>query len=208
MIADDHPIVRHGLERAIMQQDEHVTFVHASNGAEALTLLNEQSIDISFLDINMPLMDGLEVVERYKQQHSDATRFVIFTLHKDIYYFSKGKELGFSGYLLKEFALDEICFCIQEIMNDRCFVSNALFAELSKTKEVQQTLQNLSLPERRILALIKEGKSTKEISDSLMISSKSISQLKGKICQKINIPKDESSLLNWTYENKGALSFG
>ncbi len=209
LIADDHPIVRHGLQKAIEQQDKSAVIVHADNGAEALSILNEKPIDIAILDINMPLMDGLEVVERFKKQAaSHDTKFVIFTLHKDLYYFTKGKELGFRGYLLKDFALEEIDFCLHEIMEDRCFVSNALFAELSKSKAVQQTLSSLSHREKQILGLLKDGLTSKQIGEKLLISNKSINQLKNKICAKINIPHTESALINWTFENKSLLRLG
>ena len=110
IIADDHPLVLKGLEDFLSEKKFNV-LASAKNGKEALALIKAHTPDIAILDIKMPFYTGLQIAEKCRESQL-STKIVLITFEKDEKIYNEAKTLGVYGYVLKEFALDEIENCI------------------------------------------------------------------------------------------------
>lgn len=208
LLADDHPLIVLGLKNAIKDLYPNTIFFEALNGHEALQHLNNnKDIDLCIIDVNMPEISGLEVIEKSHQELKHQSKSIILTLHKDFHIYETGKRLGARGYLLKEHALTELSTCIDNIMNEGYYLSPAISTLLDNKHPKANPVLKLNGQERQLLKLIEDGKSKKEISRIMVISSKSTSKSMHKICHKLEIPEDENSLKNWVKQNQVKLTY-
>lgn len=201
LVADDHPILLKGL----LQELEAHGYTHlysAVNGAEALDSIINEKPDLAILDIEMPLLTGFEVIKKATEL-AVHTKFIILTSHKEKGIIIKAKELNISGYLLKDEPFTEIDNCIQAVLKgDRYFSKtfDSIFNE-SVAPELEK-LKLLSPSERTIIRLVTLGKSSKEISERLSISQRTVEKHRANIINKLNIEKGLDALNSWTKENK------
>ena len=114
IIADDHPMMLKGLQQELEQVGYSVLGT-AKNGTSAIELIVEKQPDIAFLDIEMPFLNGFEVVKRLKEQDI-KTRYIIMSYHKEKGFVLQAKKVGVHGYLLKEDSLTDIEHCIEQVM--------------------------------------------------------------------------------------------
>lgn len=201
LIADDHPIVLLGTKTLL--ENEGYKVVHTcSNGLEAYNFIITRTPDIAVLDISMPGMTGLEILEK-AQQNKVPTRIVILTLHNEISVFNKAKALGVSGFLLKEFAMEEIQKCLEEVGAGRKYFSRSLedMLIISKQASPADGTSQLSFAENKIIGLIAQQKSTKEIAKMLFISEKTVETHRSNIIRKLNLPQTKNALLIWAMKN-------
>jgi len=141
IIADDHPLVLKGLEEFLFEKKFNV-LASAKNGKEALALIQAHHPDIAILDIKMPFYTGLQIAEKCKEAHL-KTKIVLITFEKDESIYEKAKTLGVYGYILKEFALDEIETCISSVTKNKPYFSPELikFIEVSRAPERYQKVR-------------------------------------------------------------------
>jgi len=199
IIADDHPLILKGLQD-FLDEKKYNVLASAKNGKEALALIKAHVPDIAVLDIKMPFLTGLEVAEKCK---ADAlpTKIVLITFEKDEITYNKAKELGVYGYILKEFALDEIENCITSIIKNQSYFSPELIAYI-EVDDSPEELKSLTKTELKILKLITKNKTAKEISQELFSSPRTVEKHKSNIIRKLNIQKTKNSLLIWAKENE------
>jgi DNA-binding NarL/FixJ family response regulator len=209
IIADDHPIFRAGL-RQIVESDVRKISAEASNGEEALEKIKELQPDIAILDINMPLMDGLGVLEGIKKSNIN-TRAIILTAHQNEKIFNKAMDMGAYGYVLKENASSDLIECIHTVSKDEYYISpiisNLLFNRNKKKKEFEEKfpeINSLTDLERKILKMIAEQKSSKEIADELFISSRTVDKHRENISHKLNI-HGCNAILKFAIDNKSSI---
>ena len=126
IIADDHPLVLKGLQDFLHEKNYNV-LASAKNGKEALALIKAHTPDIAILDIKMPFFTGLQIAEKCKKANL-KTKIVLITFEKDEKIYNEAKALGVYGYVLKEFALDEIENCISSVTEDKPYFSPELLA--------------------------------------------------------------------------------
>ena len=107
MIADDHSMVREGLKQLLELDGDILITGEASDGVECLKLLEESLPQVLLLDINMPNMNGLEVLEKIKEEKID-TKVIILTVHNEVEYLLKAVEIGIDGYMLKDSDSNEL----------------------------------------------------------------------------------------------------
>lgn len=206
LIADDHPLIRAGLRYHLHHIFPALKVTELPNGIQTLNALTESSFDLAFIDINMPVLNGLEVIDKYNQLNTGFdTKIAILTIYKDFDYYTKAKELGVNGYLLKEYALEEIETCVNEVMKGNSYISPVVKEEFETMKR-STAIQSFSDEELQIISLIAQAKTPAEISKSMMLSKKKIENVKKQICSKVSIPHDDYSLLSWAFENKDYLS--
>ena len=203
IIADDHPLVLKGLEDFLSENDFNV-LASAKNGKEALTLIKAHVPDIAILDIKMPFYTGLQIAEKCKQAGL-ATKIVLITFEKDEKIYNEAKKLGIYGYVLKEFALDEIENCISSVVKDKPYFSPELLAYIEVDK-APEALKTLTKTELKILKLIAENKTAKEIGEELFISPRTVEKHKSNTIRKLNIDRIPNSLLIWAKENQNHIS--
>lgn len=209
-IADDHPIFRQGLLK-ILETDPSLEIVGESgDGEEALQSLKELSPDIAVLDIAMPGRSGLEIVKE-TQKEGLSIHFIILTMFSEEEYFNEAMELGVKGYLLKDNAASDLLSCLKSVAEGKYYVSPSISQYLinrnARVKELDQkipSLSELTQMEKRILTLIAENKTSKEIAAELFISYRTVQNHRNNICQKLNL-KGHHKLLQFALENKSYL---
>lgn len=197
VIADDHPLLLEGIVTVLKKELKDVLIYKASNGAEALQLVTEIKPKITILDIEMPLLNGVEVAQKIISSNID-TKIIFLTLHKERSLFNEIKSLDIDGYILKEFSIDEITLCVNSLLMGKKYYS----------KEIEQYIEKPSIDfsiftkaEINILKLISEDKTTKEIAEMLFVSTKTIDTHRYNICKKLNLKPEKNSLLKWVLQN-------
>ena len=210
LVADDHPIFRRGL-RMIIQSDERINIIaEADNGREALELIQRSKPDVAVLDVNMPEMTGFEVV-RELHKTKLATEFIFLTMHKDEAMFNAAMDLGVKGYLLKESAVEDITAGIKAVAAGENFISPPLATFLFNRSRrnatfaaAKPTINDLTATERRILKMIAEDKTSREIADQLSISVRTVERHRQNVCDKLEI-HGSNALMKFALANKEQL---
>jgi DNA-binding NarL/FixJ family response regulator len=212
LIADDHPIFRKGLKGIILESFPDIEIYEAQNGTEAIEIIRSKTPDISILDINMPEINGLDVAQLVLKEKLH-TRVIMLTMYKEKEMIRKAMLSGAHGYVLKDFAIDEIIDCIKKVTENEKYIGRNLhsyYSEITyedkKKQKLMELLNGLSQSELKTLKLVSKNKSTKEISELLFLSEKTIENYRSKICQKLELPARNNSLLLWVSENKELLS--
>ncbi len=210
LIADDHPIIRKAL-RQMLESDSAFAVVHeARDGREAMEAIERLAPDIAILDIDMPVVNGLEVLRELRKRAS-RVNVVILTMYNDEELFNEAMDLEVKGYILKEGAVDDIRECAHAVSKGRYYISPSIseylvhrserHAELHKTFPV---LNQLSAAERRVLRLIGEGRTSKQIAEELSVSPKTVDNHRQNIVQKLGL-HGAHALLKFALAHKAEL---
>jgi DNA-binding NarL/FixJ family response regulator len=209
LIADDHPIVRKGL-RATLEEDEGLAVVaEAGDGETALALLQKMLPEVAVLDIDMPRLDGFAVA-REIQRLKLKTSVIFLTLHCEEDLFRAAIEIGGRGYLLKDSAMLEIAVGVRAVAAGQLYLSSALTPYLVQrpapaAAAPRSTLTSRLTPtESRILQLIAEGKSSKDIGAEISIHYRTVENHRTNICRKLSID-GANALLRFALQNKACL---
>lgn len=205
LLADDHPAILLGI-KTYVEQKGHQVIASCANGIEAYNNILAKRPSIAILDISMPGMTGIEVAKKVIQARM-PTKIILLTLDKELATFNYARQIGVSGFLLKEFALDELEECIRAVNKGESYFSKQLNTSLhvgSKTVSSGHTDQ-LTFSEKKILQLISEQKSSREIAAMLFISEKTVETHRAHIIKKLDIPPVKNALLKWAIENKNDL---
>jgi DNA-binding NarL/FixJ family response regulator len=198
IIADDHPLVLKGLHDFLVEKKFNV-LASAKNGKEALTLIKAHVPDIAILDIKMPFLSGLQIAEKCKADKL-PTKIVLITFEKDENTYKQAKAIGVYGYVLKEFALEEIENCIVSVTKNTAYFSPELITYL-KVNHPPEKLKALTEAEIKVLKLISKSKTAKEIAKELFISSRTVEKHKSHIRTKLVINSKSESLYLFAKEN-------
>jgi len=193
LIADDHPIFRTGL-RQVIETDSSVRVVaEAGNGDEALAAIESVAPNIAVLDIDMPGRDGLDVARTVRDRRL-ATRVIFLTLHKDAWFLNAALDAGVHGYVPKESAATEIAGAIRSVHAGQQYVSpvlsNVLIARSRRADALAKelpALDALTPTEMKVLRLVAEIKTTKEIADALCISPRTVEHHRTAIATKLEL---------------------
>jgi DNA-binding NarL/FixJ family response regulator len=199
IIADDHPILLKGLNDFLVERNYNI-IGSAKNGREAYNLIAKEKPAIAILDIQMPFLSGLEIAKKCKYNNL-STKIVLITLHKERDLYEQAQSLNIFGYILKEFALEEIENCIKEVSNGNPFFSPKIKNSIIKTNGGNKTLEVLTPSEKKILKLIAQDKTNKEIASLLFISYRTVEKHRSNIIMKLELEPKTNSLLSWAKEN-------
>ncbi len=179
IIVDEHKILREGLSTLISKQPNMEIIGEATDGREALEITKKLSPDLILMDVTMPNLNGIEATRKIKSKNPDI-EIIALSLHSDRRYVLGMIDAGASGYLLKECAFEELVRAINTVMAKKKYlspgISDILIEEyVKKTTQDKPTIYSKLTPrEIEILQLIAEGKNTKEISNRLFISIKTV----------------------------------
>jgi DNA-binding NarL/FixJ family response regulator len=210
LIADDHPVFRKGLILAVGAESSIEIVGEAGNGNDALRLSEELLPDVIVLDIEMPGMTGLQVAEEIIKRHLPVD-IVFLTMYKEEDMFNEAMDMGVKGYVLKESAVIDIVNSIKTVANGRYFLSPSISehlvtrsdrARLLMKKKPQ--LENLTKTERKVMRMISENKTSKEIGEELNTSFRTVENHRSNICNKLEI-HGSHALLKFAIENKSSL---
>ncbi len=210
LVADDHPIFRKGLIEILHSQLD-CDIVEVENGAQVLEQLETIVVDVCILDVDMPVLSGLEACEAI-QEKNIPTRVIFLTMFKDSDIFHKALTLGAHGFLLKDQSGGELVECIQQVVAGQQFIGKGLHEKLQehqsylkKKKEIATYFASLTKAEMKTLKLVAENNSSKEIADKLFLSPKTVENYRSRIARKLNLPPENNSLVKWALENKKLL---
>ena len=210
LIADDHPIFRRGL-RLMIEADPLLQVVaEADNGESALRSILEHQPDVVVLDIDMPPPDGLTVARRLRDQRMIAET-IFLTMHKDEALFNAALDLGVKGFIVKDGAANEIVGCIKAVTAGQSFFSPTLSGHLLSRRNRADglashlpSINDLTASERRILLLIAESKTNKEIAEQMFISVRTVEHHRANICAKLGL-SGRNALLTFALTHKSEL---
>lgn len=202
VITDDHNLFRMGLAELLKKQKDIDVVAELSDGAEFLTFLSEKNdIDIVLLDINMPKLDGFEVLRKLNKQ-KNLVKPIILSMHDDGNYIAKCAKNGAFGYLLKNTDEEELLKAIRIVAKGKKYFSHAISEKMINFMSAQHTSQKkLSNKESEVLTLISKGLTTKEIASKLFVSSRTIETHRSNILKKLEV-KNTASLIKKATENK------
>ena len=210
LIVDDHPVFRRGLRQIIEEHPMFEIVGEASDGQTGLRLAAELKPEIAVLDIDMPRLSGIEMA-RTLQKMKPSTKVVFLTIYKEEDMFNAAMDLGVRGYVLKENAVDDILEALEKVARGETFVSQSM-SEIGdrRSGRVQALLlskpqiEDLTSAERRILKLIAEDRTSKEIAGLLQISVKTVDNHRLNICHKLGL-YGSHSLLKFAFDHKSHL---
>jgi len=190
ILADDHPVVRSGI-RSLIGADSNVDIVaEASDGNEALELVEKLRPNVLVSDISMPNMSGVELAEIISSKYPE-TKVIILTMHRDEEYIIKSFESGVMGYLPKDSNQAELLEAIEEVHEGRKYlnstVTQVLARRMIKGKTFGETEEKLTAREKEILKLLVDGKRNKEIAEKLFISVRTVDTHRTNIMRKLKV---------------------
>jgi DNA-binding NarL/FixJ family response regulator len=201
--ADDHPLLLKGLNDFLSEKGYNI-IGSGYDGVKALELIKSERPEIAILDIQMPNMSGLEVAKKC-QALELATKIILITLHKEKELYLKAKDLNIFGYILKEFAIEEIENCLESVFDGKPYFSTKITEMLDSNQEMDSQLTLLTPSEKKILKLIANDKTNKEIASLLFISYRTVEKHRSNIITKLDLEPKTNSLLSWAKENRDKL---
>src|SRR5688572_32394858 len=189
MIADDHPIFRSGLRALIDAEAPFMVVGEATDGEQAFRMIMDGRPDVAIIDYNMPKLNGFELLKRISQSKVPVIT-VMLTMHNDEAMFSKAFELGVRGYVLKDSASVDIVNCLHAVTQGQVYTSAAvttyLLKRASRTKALDG-VESLTPAERKVLQLIADYKTSREIADELSISVRTVDNHRSNISGKVGV---------------------
>ena len=210
LIVDDHPLFRQGL-RQVIEADQRFELVgEAGDGKSALQLILEKKPDIAVLDVNLPGLSGLEVARKLQGKRL-PTQIVILTMYKEEETFNRAVDFGVKGFVLKENAVQDILSSLVAVAAGQHYLSPTISGYLVRRRGRAEELavkkpglEELTKAERRILKLIAEKKTSREIATELFISPRTVEAHRANICAKLEL-HGSHSLLQFALENRASL---
>jgi len=203
--ADDHPLLLKGLNDFLIEKQYNIVG-SATDGKKAFELIEQLSPEIAILDIQMPYFSGVEIAKKCGEKGL-KTKVILMTFHKEASLYFEAKELHIYGYLLKDFAIEEIENCIASVLQNKPYFSKKIKELLDLNTPKNIDLQSLTPSERKILKFIAKDKTNKEIADVLFISPRTVEKHRSNIIQKLNLEPKTNSLLIWAKENQDKINF-
>jgi NarL family two-component system response regulator LiaR len=177
VVADDHPVVRDGLVAILSAQRDFAVVGEAGTGEEAVRLATEQRADVLLLDLEMPHMDGVEVLQRLRERHSDV-RVIVFTAFDADERILAAVRAGAKGYLLKGVPRDEIFEAVRVVHAGNSLlqpvVASRLLRQMSEEDSAAQGIRSLTTRELEVLRLVMRGLQNKEIANELVVTERTV----------------------------------
>ena len=169
LLADDHAIVRNGVAQILNEQPDVQVVAEAGDGESAVALYRQERPDVALLDLRMPKLEGIQVVEQIRREFPEAVLVVLttFDTDEDI---DRALHAGAKGYLLKDVAPSDLVACVRTVHEGGTWVSSTVASKLvARMTRVQITPQ-----EMRVLRQVAEGKSNREVGETLFISEATV----------------------------------
>lgn len=208
MIVEDHQMMVDGIRAMLVNEPEIEVVAEASNGMEALTRLEEYDIDVVLLDINMPVLDGVETSKKIKSMYP-MVRVIALTMYDEGALISSMLKNGVKGYILKNIGKERLLEAINTVYNGQNYFSDQIKDTLltsmqpGKQQPTSAFHTKLTRREKEIINLILEEHTTSEIADKLFISEKTVETHRKHVLQKLNV-RNTAGLVRMVIE-KGLL---
>ncbi|MGB5823929.1 MAG: response regulator transcription factor [Proteocatella sp.] len=211
IIVDDHPLIKEGLKQILSFYPDIQIVAEGSDGSEAIMLADNTDCDILLLDINMPVLSGIDAVKSIRKSRSHL-KIVLLTVENDFHTLKEAIDLKVNGYVLKESAGTTLIDAIRHVYAGGNYIDQTLtkqvFNIVNKASQSIETLpnippdpfENLTDREKEILSYISKGLSNKEIASKLFLSDKTIRNSITTIFKKIDV-KDRVQATIYTLNN-------
>jgi two-component system, NarL family, invasion response regulator UvrY len=202
LIADDHSIVREGLKQYVKALDDVKLIDEASEGNEAWTKIKDGGYDLVILDVSMPGMSGLDILQKIKERNL-PTRVLILSVHPQEQYAYHAFKLGASGYLTKDSASEELTLAIKKITSGGRYIVSTFAEKLAFNgfdSHEKSPHEKLSEREFQVMVMLAKGKSVTEIAKDIFISDKTVSTYRTRILEKMGMKKN-AELTIYTIKN-------
>lgn len=206
MIVDDHGLIREGIKQILELEDDILVVGQAGNGEDAFNMATELNPDIILLDINMPKVNGIEALRRFKDM-GIKSKVIILTIHEDREYILKTLKLGANGYILKDSSANNLIKGIRTVANGEKFIQQSVADLVNESpscddisNNVISQINSLTKREYEVLILIAEGLNNKDIADKLFISEKTVKNHVSNILRKLDL-NDRVQVAIFAYKN-------
>jgi DNA-binding NarL/FixJ family response regulator len=210
LIVDDHPLLRRGVRDVIAEHSRFQIVGEASDGEEAMRLVLSLKPHIVILDVDMPRLNGLEVLRNLRDL-AYPVKPLILTMYKEEDMFNAAIDLGAAAYVVKENAANDVVAALDKVTRGEFFFSSVMKdAGQRRGQRVQELLlskpqiETLTMSERRILKLVGQDYTSKEIANSLNLSVRTVDNHRQNICRKLNL-HGTHSLLKFAFDNSAYL---
>lgn len=203
LIADDHPIFRTGLKMVIEADRVLKVVAEAEDGESALAAIRKHQPDVAVLDIDMPPPDGFTVARQVLEEPLPV-EIIFLTMHKERALFDAALDAGVKGFIVKDGAANEIVSCIKAVAAGQSFFSPVLSGHLLTKRAQTSQLGNLTASERRVLLLVAEAMSNKQIAEKMFISVRTVEHHRSNICAKLGLT-GKNALLTFALTHKSEL---
>lgn len=202
-LVDDHTLFRTGLAGLLSQHDGFEVVADVGSGEEFLGMLPSLDVDVVFMDISMPGMDGAETTRRALAERPDL-RIVTLSMYGDEHYYTRMMESGASGFLLKDSDIEEVYSAVEVTMAGDSYFSSALLGTLTRNMSMlavdEPDDDQLSNREVEILVEVCRGLSNQEIADKLFISKRTVDKHRANIMEKTGC-KNTANLVVYAIKN-------
>jgi len=204
MIVDDHEIFRKGLKTVINNIEDAEVVAEAANGLEFLNKIDDLEVDIVFMDIKMPQMNGVEATQKALEKYPHL-KIVALTMFNEDDYIQNMIDTGVMGFLIKNITKNILDEAIHTVYDNKNYYSQELFdfftRQVSKDEKKEEERIQLTKREKEILQLLTEGLSNKEIADVLFVSERTVIGHKTNLLSKTGC-KNTIGLLSYAIKNK------
>jgi len=204
VIADDHPVFRAGVKHIIESNADMLVIGEAGDGKTAVELIEKLKPQVAVLDIDMPVCNGIQAARELLKKNIDVG-LIILTMYSGEDLFNEVMELGVKGFVLKDNATTDILEAVKTVAGGKHYITPLLSDYLLRKKEKSQTpdniFKNITAMERRVLSLIAQNKTSKEIAEELFISYKTVENHRTNISAKLNL-HGSHALLKFAFDNK------
>ena len=190
MITDDHSMIREGLKQLLELEGDFKVIAEAADGIECMNKLEEVTPDVLLLDINMPNMNGLEVLQKMKEQKIKV-KVLVLTIHSEVEYLLKAVDIGINGYLLKDSESAELKKAISIVSSGENYIQPSLIPVLNAKMIDRDSdtvkIESLTKRELEVLKNLSYGMYNKEIAEKLDISERTVKNHISNIFKKIEV---------------------
>ena len=203
LIVDDHPLIREGLKKIIMEKPDMNIVGELCNGLEVLNYVRNHDVDIVLLDISLPGKDGLDVLKDLKSTHPYLP-VLILSIHSEERFAIRALKAGAAGYITKETAPKKLVHAIKKVISGSKYVSENLAVKLASELNQSQDkplYENLSDREYQVMYMIALGKRVKDIASELKLSTRTIYTYRTRVLKKLKLNND-TELLHFAIQNR------
>lgn len=190
MITDDHSLIREGLKQLLELEGDFQVIAEACDGIDCMEKLKEQIPDVLLLDINMPRMNGLEVLQKIIDEKIDV-KILVLTVHNEVEYLLKAVDIGINGYLLKDSESSELKKAILSVVDGEDYIQPSLIpvlnAKMIDRDMDSEKIEKLTKRELEVLKLLAVGMYNKGVADELHISERTVKNHVSSIFKKIDV---------------------
>ncbi len=209
-LAEDHPLVRQGLRQTVESQTSFQVIGEAADGVTALREIQALHPDIAIVDIELPQLDGLDLARKLRSSQPPV-QVLVLTMHKSEAMVNAALDCGIAGYVLKENAVAEVVSALRTIAAGQMYLCPAVSgvvvrrrARADALRQQKPGLDQLTAMEQRVLRLVAENRTSREIAKQLFISTRTVETHRANICAKLCL-RGSHPLLQFALEHRSEL---